>query len=214
MAEVDVMYTRRLGLLVSRYCLFGIAVRICNKAGKVLVRAWWRAARHWNYVFVYDSPRVVWDGATWMSVTRLGQPEQLSITLRIELEKAVGAERVAMDAWEMEHGAALWVARVDGRIAGLSMSRRGDRFRKWFVPLTCDDVVIFRNMTLPGFRGRGVCPSLMRHILKEERRPRGRAFIDCRVYNLASIRSIEKAGFRRIGKSRPLSQMEVLGSSP
>jgi len=103
------------------------------------------------------------------------------------------------------------LALLDGRLAGASVSRRGDHFKRWFVPLRPHDVVIFRNRTLPDFRGRGLCPALMRHVMAHELAGDGRAYIDCRVYNKPSICSIEKAGFRRIATMKPLRRKDALG---
>jgi RimJ/RimL family protein N-acetyltransferase len=82
------------------------------------------------------------------------------------------------------------------------MTRTGCHFRRWFVPLAADDVVIFRNETRPEFRGRKLNPTLMLQALQAEAAT-GSAYIDCRTDNHSSIRSIERTGFRRIATLRP-----------
>lgn len=73
-----------------------------------------------------------------------------------------------------------------------------------------EDIVIFRVRTYPRFRGRGIAPSLMCHAMSELLAEGGSAWIDCRIYNKPSIRSIEKAGFDRVGTMRPMSRGSML----
>lgn len=130
--------------------------------------------------------------------------------LEAELAATFGPGRPAGDRLELQHGAVLWLGRIGGVLAGVSVSRDGAHFARWFVPLKPADIVIFRNATATAFRGRGVCPALMRNAIVHEVGAGGHAYVDCRIYNHASIRSIEKAGFARIATCRPLRQADVL----
>jgi hypothetical protein len=156
----------------------------------------------WNLPFVPSPPG--------FRVERYAGSGALSAELRGAVLRTLGPERLVGDLREMKHAAVLWVGYLDGELAGLSMTRRGAHFRRWFVPLNPEDIVVIRNQTAPTFRGRNVCPALMRRAIAEELKSGGTAYCDCRVYNHASIRSIEKAGLRRIATCRPLSRAEAL----
>lgn len=60
------------------------------------------------------------------------------------------------------------------------------------------------------FRGRGLFPSLMRHVMHEALAAGGHAYIDCRVYNTPALRSVAKAGFVGIATMRPISRGDAL----
>jgi RimJ/RimL family protein N-acetyltransferase len=117
------------------------------------------------------------------------------------------------DAREIRDHAVYWVGYLDGQVVGTRMSRRGQYFRSWFVPLEKNDIVIFRGRTLPPFRGRGISAVMLRYIISREVAAGGRAFTDCDVYNKPSIRAIGKAGFRRIATKKSISRREALGAA-
>lgn len=117
------------------------------------------------------------------------------------------------DAQEMKDRAIMWVASCDGVPATVVFTRRGRHFRRWFLPLQDDDVVVFRLRTYPPFRGRGLAPSLMRHALHECMKNGAAAYIDCRVYNQPSIRSIIKTGFTRIATMKPITRDQAISPS-
>lgn len=179
-----------------------------------LRRLWLRLAHHRNYVFVFDPTLPEPVRPAGMVVERYDRLNEVPEEVRAALVGEYGAASLGVDEWEMDRAGVLWVALVEGQFAGASMSRRGRHFRKWFVPIQDDDIVIFRNRTSPRFRGRGICPALMRHIIAYELIGGGQAYVDCRVYNKPSIRSIEKAGFRRIATLKPITAREALPASP
>ncbi len=121
------------------------------------------------------------------------------------------ASQLEMDAKEIRDGATMWGASCDGVLASVVFTRRGRDFRRWFLPLRPDDVVVFRLRTYPAFRGRGLAPSLMRQALHEYMQEGNDAYIDCRVYNKPSIRSITKTGFQRIATMKPIRREEAIG---
>jgi GNAT superfamily N-acetyltransferase len=114
------------------------------------------------------------------------------------------AARFETDKLELSENAVLWIATVDGDLASSVFTRRGLHFRNWFVSLRPDDLVVFRLKTESRYRGCGIAPSLMRYALKRSMLEQGSAYIDCRTYNTASIRCIEKAGFKRIAKIKTI----------
>lgn len=189
-----------------------LAARAAGRAAAVLRALWHRLAQHRNYVFVHDRSLPAVGRPAGFSVEAIRGPAELSPACRRELLSLFGPQSLETDLWEVRHGAVLWLARIDGRLCGASLSRRGRWFRTWFVPLNPEDLVIFRNRTAPEFRGRGLCPALMNWIIDHEQAGTdARGYVDCRIYNRASIRSIEKAGFRRIATMKPLRRKDALG---
>jgi len=135
----------------------------------------------------------------------------LSPSLMAQL-KATGTERMLeTDLVELRSGSRLWYGLVDGRLAVVLFTRRGHQFRNWFTPLQPSDMVIFRVRTYPEFRGRGLAPSLMRYAMHESLQNGDCSFIDCGTDNQPSIRSIEKAGFRKIATMKPITREFALG---
>ena len=115
-----------------------------------------------------------------------------------------------VDNDELRNHATLWVALVNGRVGSFFYTRKGSHFRKWFLPLSPDDVVVFRMRTPDQHRGRGYAPALLRHALSQIIIDGAWAHIDCRTYNKPSIKAIEKAGFVRVAKMRTLRPHEVV----
>lgn len=198
----------RLWGLRARYGWLGLARRATAKTSDRLRATWRRIAQHRNHVFVYDPSARRVAGPIGMEVIRYTLHSDIPRPIREAMAREQGDRSIDSDRWEMEHHAVLWVALVDGHFAGMSMSRRGCHYLKWFVPLRDCDVVIFRNWTAPAFRGQEVCPALMQRAFACEQAGDGRAYVDCKVYNKPSIRSIKKAGFRRIATMKPVPLAE------
>lgn len=119
------------------------------------------------------------------------------------------------DEREIRDHSLMWVAIVDDKVASACHSRKGKFFRTWFVPLNDDDIVLFRARTYPEFRGRGIIPSIYRHIMHQELPESARAFADCAEYNKASRRSLEKAGFQLVTVAKPITREWALhGRNP
>ncbi|NGP53696.1 GNAT family protein [Thioalkalivibrio sp. XN8] len=112
----------------------------------------------------------------------------------------------AQDLAEVQDGSVLWVATVNGAVAGVRHSRRGKQFRHWFVPIRENDMVIFRGRTYPEFRGQGISPSMHRHIMHSELAPEDRVYADCALYNKPSRRSLQKAGYHPIATMKPITR--------
>jgi GNAT superfamily N-acetyltransferase len=97
-------------------------------------------------------------------------------------------------------GALFWVGRVNGRLASLGVSRRGAPTRDYFWPLVPSCVMLSHFGTVPEFRGRGLYPAMLTHILRELAPDHVEYFlIECGDWNIGSRRGIEHAGFRHIG---------------
>ena len=97
-------------------------------------------------------------------------------------------------------GALFWVGRVGGQLAALGASRRGAPMGHYFFPLMNNCVVLSHFATVPQFRGRGLYPALLVHILHQLAGTQIEYFvIECSDWNVGSQRGIERAGFRHIG---------------
>ena len=179
-----------------------------------VLTVWRRMFQHRSDVFVHDSPTPGRPLPTGFVVARYATVAELPPDVVEELTALRGAESVAADQREMRHGAVLWLGRLNGQVATLLLSRAGRHYRKWFLPLRPDDIVVFRFQTLPAFRGRGLIGALLAEVLRQERRGDARAHTDCRVWNTASRRAIEKAGFRHVATMRPMTLAEQYDEVP
>ena len=176
-----------------------------------------RRFRNWNDVYVFDlSLRRQFDPPT-LRIERYGRVELIPDQIYRARCDAVGAtaansvERyIESIAVEMRHGATYWVGYLNDGVAGIVMSRSGIHFRRWFVPLNQEDLVLFSAETFPAFRGRGVHPAMLLYIIAQELRPGGRAYIDCKIYNSSAKRTYQKVGFRKIATKKPLSRNAIL----
>lgn len=119
-------------------------------------------------------------------------------------------ETLDMDRQELNQEATMWAALVDQNLASILFTRRGYHFKRWFVTLSDDDIVLFRMRTYPEYRGQGIAPLLMRFAMHNSLKQGDRAFIDCRIHNKSSIRCIQKASFNRIATMKPISREEAL----
>lgn len=103
---------------------------------------------------------------------------------------------------EVDRGGVLWLGTIGGELAATQFSIRGSKMPGWYVPLQPNDIVIYAAGTLNAFRGRGIHPAMIRHIMENEPREGGEVYCDALVWNTVAQRNIEKAGYRPIAKSR------------
>lgn len=158
-----------------------------------------------NYVFRHDGPFVAQYRAD-CTFVRVESSSDLHESIRSQIREDGGERRLSMDCRELDEQATLWIALVDGNVASTVFTRRGAQFKRWFLPLRPEDVVVFRLRTYEAYRGRGLAPSLIRFAMHHTVTSPGCAFIDCRTYNMPSIRCIEKSGFKRIAKMRTIQR--------
>jgi GNAT superfamily N-acetyltransferase len=72
-----------------------------------------------------------------------------------------------------------------------------------YFPLGAHDVHLFDFHVFPRYRGRGMNPLLVRHILRRLAADGlGRAFIEAAEWNRAQLSSLGKTPFRRFGRAR------------
>jgi GNAT superfamily N-acetyltransferase len=101
------------------------------------------------------------------------------------------------------HGASLWLIRSDNRLAGYGWTLRGGTIEPHYFPLAPYDVHLFDFHVFPVFRGRGMNPLLVRHILKElAAEGARRAFIEAAEWNRAQLSSLGRTPFQCLGRAR------------
>jgi len=203
-ATVLVTAGTRIVELRQKYGLWGLAWRALAKLGVCLHSTWRRLARNRNHVFVCDAPADAAGVPDGLNIARYADLEEIPKQVLAELVDSHGLPFMDNLRKELAGQAVLWVGLINGRAAGLLLTRLGCHITRWFVPLRDHDLIIFAVGTVAEYRGRGIAPAMMRHTMASELRGDGRAFIDCKVWNKASIRSIQKAGFRWVATKKPI----------
>lgn len=166
-----------------------------------------RCFRHWNYVMKYDPAAARRDLPSGVEILRFDNADAIPTELLDKMRRVDSERSVQAYVYHVRNkGAVLWVAMRDGEVIGTQLSRQGRHIPHWFIPLEADDMVLYRVKTAPAARGQGLCPSMMQHIIAHELPNSQSAYADCRIYNHPSIRSLNKTGFRIIGKMRPITE--------
>ncbi len=99
-------------------------------------------------------------------------------------------------------GASLWLLRssLNGEIAGYGWSLKGATVEPYFFPLASTDVHLFDFHVYEEYRGQGLNPLLVGHILSSvAKETAGRAFIECAEWNQSQRASLKKTPFRHLG---------------
>jgi ribosomal protein S18 acetylase RimI-like enzyme len=97
-------------------------------------------------------------------------------------------------------GASLWLIRSGDQLAGYGWTLRAGTIEPHYFPLTQDDVHLFDFHVFREFRGQGINPLLVTHILGSlAGECTGRAFIEAAEWNKAQLFSLRKTPFRQIG---------------
>ena len=180
---------------------------------KVLLGKVWRRSsncyRHWfcqqNCIFRHDGPFVT-KYQVGCEFAHYDSFEMIPEQVKKEICGAGDPARLEMDKLELSENAVLWIASRNGKVASIVFTRKGLHFRRWFLPLQPDDVVVFRLHTHPEFRGRGIAPALIQHAVKTVLDKPGHAYMDCRTYNKPSIRCIQKAGFKCVATKKTIKR--------
>jgi len=102
-----------------------------------------------------------------------------------------------------ERGASLWLIKSGDGLAGYGWTLQGHTMKPYYFPLGRSDVHLFDFYVFPQYRGRGMNPLLVSHILRNlATNCRGRAFIEAAEWNQAQLTSLQKTPFRRLGLAR------------
>lgn len=97
-------------------------------------------------------------------------------------------------------GAVFWIGYLDGQAACAGVSRTQCLPNPYFVPIRPGWVLLSHFVTVPAYRGKGLYPALLAHIVRTMAAAGAPGFlIDCADWNVASRRGIERAGFVPIG---------------
>lgn len=108
-------------------------------------------------------------------------------------------------------GSELWLAKVNGGLAGFGWTIQGRSIKPHFFPLQSGDVHLFDFFVFPEYRGRGINVALVMEILtKLGAENVKRALIECASWNDAQLRSLNKTAFRRFGMA---TKVTILGHS-
>ncbi len=173
------------------------------------LRMYRRLFQHRNYVFVHKGPYNP-ETAPTCKIEKYSSFAELPENVKKAFLSSGGHDVMEINRVELENNAVLYVGYIDDKVAGVLFSRQGKYFKRWFVDLADNDIVLFRAKTYPEFRGRGICPTLIRYAMHDNLfNTSNFAYADCRVYNTASERAITKAGFQKIGVMKPLRQKDV-----
>jgi hypothetical protein len=153
-----------------------------------------------KHLFVFDGepPQVsLSDG---MVVERYDALEQIPNEVMDRMREELGDKVV--EIWletEFKEGSVLWILFVDDKFVVRQLTRRGKFIPKWYLPLAEEDFIFMAAGTFPEYRGRGLSPLLKRYILAQEMRTGVRVYGDVKASNVASMRALQKIGFRHIG---------------
>jgi ribosomal protein S18 acetylase RimI-like enzyme len=99
-----------------------------------------------------------------------------------------------------EQGASLWLIKSGDKLAGYGWTLQGRTVEPYYFPLAPDDVHLFDFHVFPQYRGQGINPFLVTHILGGITvESGGRAFIEAAEWNEAQLSSLRKTQFRRMG---------------
>jgi hypothetical protein len=161
--------------------------------------------RNQHSVFVLDRDVLMREPPLEWRIKRVERFDALDAKLLSQIVDEEGQDIVGVIKAEFAAGSVFWLGFLDNEVAAYQWSRRGRLFRRWFVALAEDDLVIFNTVTFARYRGRHLSPAMTRFIAEQEVGTSNLAFIDCKVWNAPSIRGIERAGFRRLGIFKPLS---------
>jgi ribosomal protein S18 acetylase RimI-like enzyme len=102
-----------------------------------------------------------------------------------------------------DQGASLWLIKSGEKLAGYGWTLQGRTIEPHYFPLAQDDVHLFDFHVFPQYRGKGINPFLVTHILHSMTDEcGGRAFIEAAQWNEAQLSSLRKTPFRRLGWAR------------
>jgi GT2 family glycosyltransferase/GNAT superfamily N-acetyltransferase len=99
-------------------------------------------------------------------------------------------------------GASLWILKSERKMAGFGWTLQGHTVEPHYFHIGQDDVHLFDFLVFPQFRGHGLNPLLVNHILRRlAAECGGRAFIEAAEWNEAQLRSLGRTPFRRLGSA-------------
>jgi hypothetical protein len=189
----------RLQRFVRRNGVLGVPITVFRKVWR-----WLFLNRH----FVFSRSLAISSAAPalvpGLRIERFASAIEVPVRLMEQLLAEEGPHRAAWIRSEFETHGILWLGVLDDNVVAYQWCRRGAFICHWFVPLNDDDLVIFATVTFPRWRGRRISPAMMSQIIAYELRGQAKAYVDCKIWNKAAMRGIEKAGFELLCESPQL----------
>lgn len=131
---------------------------------------------------------------------RSGVPERLMNHMAEEYSEVLLKEYIQR---RFAKGASLWCLRNETEDISYTWALTGQAMIPYYFPLTERDLHLFDGYTFPNFRGHGLNPVLLNHVLKYYRNEGfHRAYLETREWNTAVMRSVPKNGFIKIGLAK------------
>lgn len=126
---------------------------------------------------------------------------------RSTLLNGLGPQRAKRKMAEgFRKGAALWLVKNGAALLGYGWTVQGPTLEPHFFPLTPDDVYFFDFQIFPPYRGNGLNPLLLCHILCTlAAQGKRRAFMDVAEFNRPQLSSLRRTPFRRMGAARKIT---------
>jgi ribosomal protein S18 acetylase RimI-like enzyme len=94
----------------------------------------------------------------------------------------------------------LWLLKSNGKLAGYGWTITGQTIEPYYLSLKENDVHLFDFHVFAAYRGKGLNPFLVNHILADlAAQGKRRAFIEAAEWNEAQLSSLRKTPFRRLG---------------
>ncbi len=105
-----------------------------------------------------------------------------------------------------ELGASLWLLRFEDTLAGYGWTLQGRTVEPHYFRLGPRDIHFFDFHVFSKYRGRGLNPLLVNHILRNvAAQCQGRAFIEAAEWNQAQLASLKKTPFHRLNSARKIT---------
>jgi len=149
------------------------------------------------------------------SPERLGAPEPADMAIEtIGPRRPLSAEQAVflrghislrdflhLTHWQRQGTGWVYLARIGREYCHSAFVTPAERYRKVFPVIEPDGALLIGPcFTDPEYRGRGIYPHVLRHIASVlGARGYGPFYVHTSPDNAASIRGVEKAGFRRLG---------------
>jgi hypothetical protein len=109
-------------------------------------------------------------------------------------------------AERFQKGASLWVIKNGAEMVGYGWTVTGRTLEPRFFPLTPYDVYLFDFLIFPQYRGKGMNPLLVRHVLCNlAAQCQGRAFLEVAEWNRPQFSSLRRTPFRRMGSAKKVT---------
>ena len=145
-----------------------------------------------NVVFTMDTP-VATEAISQITIMRYSHLPDVGSEMLLALTESRGTELIREFHRLFDIDGQLWIGLCGDEVGGMCWSRSGLSRSDYFVPLSTDDANILSCFVFPKFRGRGIYPTMLKHIAStlEDENGIQRVFIDCKSWNYPSIRGIE-----------------------